>query len=237
MAMKLFEWVQKEKTIRATMDKATLDYQYFYRDPPRPMLDNPEMFFAPADGIILYNRVIQDPLDPVLQVKGRYFSLRELLNDPGYSLPSLVVGTFMSSWNCHVNRMPTAGNLSFKELPLISTSNVPMLKTEKDILAGFLDVNLIKYVKNNQRVLNRIVSTALGIEYFVGQIADRDANVITPFAIQQNKWFAQCERFSAIRWGSQVDLIVPLGDFKYEFLQDEETVVEAGVDGLIKIIP
>ena len=49
--------------------------------------------------------------------------------------------------------------------------------------------------------------------------------------------FSQNERFSQIRYGSQVELIVPLSErFEFEFIQDTGVHVEAGLDPLIKII-
>jgi len=49
--------------------------------------------------------------------------------------------------------------------------------------------------------------------------------------------FAQNERFSLIRWGSQVDLILPLDErFDFELCLEDHMHVEAGLDKLIKIV-
>ena len=54
----------------------------------------------------------------------------------------------------------------------------------------------------------------------------------------QNEIFAQNERFSFIRWGSQVDLVLPLDDrFDFKTLQNVTDHVEAGVDPLVEIKP
>jgi phosphatidylserine decarboxylase len=46
----------------------------------------------------------------------------------------------------------------------------------------------------------------------------------------------QNERFSLIRWGSQVDLVLPLDDrFEFETLIDDAMHVNAGLDKLVKI--
>jgi phosphatidylserine decarboxylase len=232
--MELKEWIQKEHAVRSTMSKEQLDHMYFYRDPPRPIMSNPDIFFSPADGVLLNQAHVTDPSKPILQVKGRYYSLQDIFEDRQYTLPSLVLEIFMTSWDVHINRISMAGNLSYKELPAISSVNYPMMKTEKNILKGIIgDPEQIQYMKSNQRVLNTVKT--VNQTYYILQVADRDASVISPFSIRQGKWFSQGERFSQVRWGSQVDLIIPIGAWKYEFLQKEETHVEAGIDGLVKL--
>ena len=68
------------------------------------------------------------------------------------------------------------------------------------------------------------------------QIADEDVNVIAPFTNSQNDIFAQNERFSLIRWGSQVDLVLPLDDrFDFELCLEDAMHVQAGVDKLVRL--
>jgi len=59
-------------------------------------------------------------------------------------------------------------------------------------------------------VVNRIDSIELAQSYYVLQIADQDVDHITPFVLKQNQAVGQRQRFSQVRFGSQVDLIVPL---------------------------
>ena len=63
----------------------------------------------------------------------------------------------------------------------------------------------------------------------------KNVNVIAPFK-HQGDLCAQNERFSLIRWGSQVDLVLPLDDrFEFETLIDDAMHVNAGLDKLVKI--
>ncbi|MDX1345621.1 MAG: hypothetical protein R3179_06955, partial [Sedimenticolaceae bacterium] len=92
------------------------------------------------------------------------------------------------------------------------------------------------YLFNNQRVLNRIFSMDLRETYYILQVADYDVDAITPFRLKQNQHFAQNERFSQIRYGSQVDLIITLSDrYNYRPLLDVGMHVEAGIDPLVRI--
>ena len=69
------------------------------------------------------------------------------------------------------------------------------------------------------------------------QIADYDVDCITPFSLKQNHPVGQGQRFSTVRYGSQVDLIVPLSPrFDFVTVQNIGDHVEAGVDPLIRLI-
>src|SRR5439155_13119068 len=63
-------------------------------------------------------------------------------------------------------------------------------------------------------------------------------NTITPFQLSQNWPVSQGQRFSQIRFGSQVDLIIPLTPGRdFALTQAMGTHVEAGVDTLVRIGP
>jgi len=84
--------------------------------------------------------------------------------------------------------------------------------------------------------VNRVDVPTLGLSYFVLQVADYDVDSITPFSLKQNQPRSQGERFSQIRYGSQVDLIVPVSPrYRLEPLVSPHDHVEAGVDPLIAI--
>jgi phosphatidylserine decarboxylase len=84
---------------------------------------------------------------------------------------------------------------------------------------------------------NQIYVPSLNYKYYLIQIADEDVNVIAPFTNSQNDVFAQNERFSLIRWGSQVDLVLPLDErFDFELCLEDAMHVQAGIDQLVKII-
>jgi phosphatidylserine decarboxylase len=143
----------------------------------------------------------------------------------------------MSFYDVHINRIPYGGYLSYKPIDAIESTNKPMLATEKDIFNGKINPANLEYLKYNERMWNKIYSPSIDYTYYLIQIADEDVNVIVPFTTDQNDLFAQNERFSLIRWGSQVDLILPLDErFDFELCQEDHTHLEAGIDPLIKII-
>jgi hypothetical protein len=89
---------------------------------------------------------------------------------------------------------------------------------------------------HNQRVVNRIDSIELAQSYYVLQIGDQDVDHITPFVLKQNQAVGQRQRFSQVRFVSQVDLIVPLSArFDFDTIAEIGDQVKAGIDPIIKV--
>ncbi|MBU0720021.1 phosphatidylserine decarboxylase [bacterium] len=238
MAKTLIEWIETDVSKVHGRSMQWLSEEHFFRDPNRAVYSESSCFFAPADGIILYSRVVKAD-EAILDIKGRPYSLQDAMRKDDYDKESLVIGIFMTFYDVHVNRIPYSGRLSYEELETISTYNMPMLDIEKSIVEKLrLNTSNAEYLFNNQRILNTVFSMALEQEYYILQIADYDVDKITPFHLKQHKSFAQNQRFSQIRYGSQVDLIVPLSKkFEYSPLLQAGMHVQAGVDPLVKISP
>ena len=236
MAKKLKDWLETEVRPFRNKSIAWISQHHFFRDPMRPTYADPSYFFSPADGIILYQRIVQ-PDECIVEIKGKTYSLRNALQDPHYDATSMLIGIFMTLFDVHINRIPFPGYLSHKETEPIDTYNHPMLEVEKSILGALrISADSMEYLHHNQRMVNRIYSGELAQSYYVLQVADYDVDCVTPFHLKQNQPFAQGQRFSQVRFGSQVDLIVPLPvQFELTTVQNTGDHVEAGIDPLIKI--
>jgi phosphatidylserine decarboxylase len=238
VAKPLREWIDTDVAEVRDKPLSWLSQHFFFRDPIRPIYSNTSYFFAPADGIVLYQTTVE-PDEGIVDIKGKPYSLRDAMRDNTFDKKSLVIGIFMTFYDVHVNRIPYPGRLSYKELDPIDTYNYPMLDVEKSLVAEIqVKTNNADYLHNNQRMLNRVYAPDLKQHYYVLQVADYDVDSITPFQLKQNQPCAQNQRFSQIRYGSQVDLIVPLSD-RYEFIPviEDSVHVEAGIDTVIKIRP
>ena len=236
MASTLGDWIDTE--VAGVRDKPLrwISEKHFGRDPARPTFSDRSRFFAPADGIILYQRTV-DPSESILDIKGKTYSLRDALREPDFDERCLVIGIFMTFFDVHVNRIPYPGRLSYRQLDPIDTHNHPMLDVEKEILDRLrLPTNGSRYLHHNQRVVNRVDSSELGNTYFLLQIADYDVDCITPFELKQNQPVQQGERFSMIRYGSQVDLIVPVSE-RYQLAPTQRPGfhVKAGIDTVVAV--
>ena len=217
MAEKLEDWLNGEVKELSKLSIGELSNNFFFRDPIRPTFIDNEHFYSPADGTILYQKMVL-PGEQVLEIKGIDYTLQDVMGDKDYNKPSLVIGIFMSFYDVHINRIPYGGVLSYKRLEPIESTNKPMLAVEKDILNKVINPNNMDYLKFNERMSNQIY-----------------VNVIAPFKKQQDLC-TQNERFSLIRWGSQVDLILPLDKrYTFDLLLDETMHINAGLDKLIKI--
>jgi phosphatidylserine decarboxylase len=230
------EWLQTDVRPYREKSIAWISQFHFFRDPMRPTYTDLGRFFSPADGIIVYQREVR-PGEAIVSIKGKDYTLRDALRDPNFSAPCLVIGIFMTFFDVHVNRVPYPGLISYKEMDPIDTYNHPMLDVEKSILDDLcIPKDSLEYLHHNQRMVNRVFSSQLGLSYYLLQIADYDVGCITPFNLKQNQAAWQGERFSMVRYGSQVDLIVPLSArFRYELLQKTNSHVEAGMDPLVRI--
>jgi len=236
MGKKLQEWVDTE--VRPFRDKpiSWVSQYHFFRDPIRPTYSDLSYFFSPADGIILYQRIVR-PDECIVEMKGKVYSLRDALRNPHYEAQSLVIGVFMTFFDVHINRVPYPGVLSYREEDPIDTYNHPMLELERSIFEDLrISADSLDYLHHNQRVINRIYSGYLAQPYYVLQIADYDVDCITPFKVKHNQPVAQGQRFSQVRYGSQVDLIVPLSSrFAFDTVWETGDHVEAGIDPIIKV--
>jgi phosphatidylserine decarboxylase len=236
VAKTIEDWLTSDVTPFRDRPLPWLSQYHFFRDPSRPSYNDISFFFSPADGILLYQATV-GPDDAILDVKGKRYSARDVLRDSSFSQESLVIGIFMTFFDVHVNRIPYPGRLSYRLAEPVDSFNHPMLAVEEGILDG-LQISLggASYLHKNQRVINRIDSQQLPGSYYVVQIADYDVDCITPFELRQHQPCAQGERFSQIRYGSQVELLIPLSK-RYELvpLQPVGVHVEAGVDPLLKV--
>jgi phosphatidylserine decarboxylase len=230
------EWINTEVKHAKERSIKWLTEEYFFRDPVRPYFIDPNYFFSPADGIILYQKIVQ-PDECLVEIKGKNYTVQTAMHDPVYDQESLVIGIFMTFYDIHVNRMPLGGYLSYRHIEPITSCNRPMLEIEKELLnQSRIRPDNAEYLFYNERVVNTVYAPSIQQHYFILQIGDYDVGVIVPYSTKQHHPYFQNRRFSQIRYGSQVDLIIPLSKrFEFEVLQSNEVHVEAGVDPLIKI--
>ena len=233
----LKSWAVEARNVDKYMERSMIDHEYFFRDPARPMFVDDNVFFSPADGIILYQQFVKDMKKPLLNIKGKDFTLPQVMHDDEFNKPSLVISVFMTAYDVHINRLPTSGLIRYRETDPITTMNMPMLATEKGLLDGIIPESTITYEQQNERMVNRVYAHFLNYEYYLVQIADKDVDRIMPFSVKQNKWYLQGERFSLVRWGSEVTMVLPLTDsMDFELLLPDMVHVEAGQDALVRII-
>ena len=149
---------------------------YFFRDPERVTPDRPGLVVSPADGVV---SMIEPAVPPA-----------ELgMDDTALTRISI----FMNVFNCHVNRMPVAGEIT-------AISYRP---------GTFVNASLDKASEDNERN-SLCIRMADGRELAVVQIAGLVARRIVCF-VNIRLWLQAGERFGLIRFGSRLDVYLPEG--------------------------
>ncbi len=149
---------------------------YFFRDPVRSVPLDENLIISPADGVI---SLIERAVPPAELGMGPEALLR--------------VSVFMNVFNCHVNRMPVAGQI--------------------DAIAyrpgKFLNASLDKASSDNERN-SLAIRMADGRKVAVVQIAGLVARRIVCFA-RVGQTLRMGDRFGLIRFGSRLDVYLPEG--------------------------
>jgi phosphatidylserine decarboxylase len=209
--------------------------QDFFRDPLRTVIINKDLFYAPADGIVLYAKEVD--ADEQYNVKGDDFTVKDMLADPEAKGKFLVVGVFMSWLDVHVNRVPAGVYyLDVRRTPAIQTHGVSMLMAENDLLEDFnIKKEDMEFLRYNEKCVSIFYCPAIKGRFYCVQVADKDIDSCLQFL--RGQFLTQGDRFGQIRHGSQCDVIIPLKKgMKYETLVKPLDHVEAGLDAVIKIV-
>ena len=145
---------------------------YFFRDPDRFSIEDDTYLVSPADGLIT-------------DISERSGPEELRLENTTYTKVSI----FMNVFNCHVNRVPTAGKI--EEI---------YYKPGK-----FLNASLDKASEENERNFFKIISNKNKEEIIIVQIAGLIARRIV-CEVEQGQELRQGDRVGMIRFGSRVDI-------------------------------
>jgi len=188
----------------------------FFRDPERMPPDDKSTILSPADGKVIYVKRIEKGTIPYSEKKGRKFSLNDFTQSDVLPTEGHLIGIAMNFLNVHVNRAPIDGKVS-----LI-----------RHIQGGFASLKKKEAVVQNERALTVIDNGHFKIG--VVQIASRLVRTIVLF-LREGHEIRRGERIGMIRFGSQVDLILPnLPSLHIEVSPGEE--VKAGLSIVAKIV-
>lgn len=149
---------------------------YFFRDPERVQPTRPGVMVSPADGIVSLLEPAVPPAELGLGTE-----------------PMMRISVFMSVFNCHVNRLPTAGTI----------------ETVAYRKGKFLNASLDKASEDNERNGLTVVLED-GRRYGVVQIAGLVARRILCWS-KEGHHLTIGERFGLIRFGSRLDVYLPEG--------------------------
>jgi phosphatidylserine decarboxylase len=164
----------------------------FYRDPERAAPDRDDVIVSPADGRVIYVRPVPPGEVPVASKRGRAASLRELRGTSLCDTGATAIGISMNLLDVHVNRAPVAGRVQLSER----------------MHGTFGSLRNPEMVGSNERMTT--VIEAGDLQVAIVQIASRLVRRIVSF-VSEGDELRLGQRIGAIRFGSQVDLLVPAG--------------------------
>jgi phosphatidylserine decarboxylase len=157
----------------------------FFRDPERVVPQNDSYIVSPADGLVS----LISEVDPPTELQG----------DDGtgtLGLPDgkvIRISIFMSVFDVHINRSPIGG----------------MVRRLVYIPGKFMNADLDKASDENERqhiLMERGDGVSIGFTQIAGLVARR----IVPF-VKPGDMLAVGQRVGLIRFGSRVDVYLPLG--------------------------
>jgi phosphatidylserine decarboxylase len=162
----------------------------FYRDPERTTPTGEGVIVSPADGEVLYVREVHGGMLPVANKRGREYPLEELTRTPLRHRDATIVGIGMSFLDVHVNRAPIGGRIAL----------------QRHFAGTFGSLKRPEMVFENERMTTVIEGD--GLQVAVVQIASRLVRQIVSL-VKEGQDVVLGERMGVIRFGSQVDLVLP----------------------------
>jgi len=162
----------------------------FYRDPERTPPHYENVILSPADGRILYIKKIDKGEIPFSEKKGKRFSLDDFIQHDINIKTGYLIGILMTYLDVHVNRNPISGRIAYM----------------KHIKGLFISLKNKEAVIQNERLLTVVDNGHFKIG--IVQIASRLVRKIVPF-FKEGQDVQIGKRMGVIRFGSQVDLILP----------------------------
>lgn len=188
----------------------------FYRDPERKPPDDQNSIVSPADGRIIYIKNIEDGKIAFSEKKGHKIPLNDFVQSDVLPLGGYLIGISMNYLDVHVNRAPVGGRIT----------RLQHVKGE------FLSLKRKEAVFQNERMFILIDNGLLKVG--IVQIASRLVRKIV-FYLREGHEVKKGQKIGAIRFGSQVDLILPnLPPIKIEVALGER--VKAGVSVVGRIV-
>lgn len=169
---------------------AAIGIYKFYRDPERVPPNDPHIIVSPADGRVLYVKKVVSGQVPFSIKGGNVYKLEELTNTSLLNDAHYTIGIMMTILDVHVNRAPIKGQV----IALMHTSG------------QFMSLRKEQAPVKNERLTTVIEQGNYMVA--VVQIASRLVRRIQSY-LEVGQEVDLAQRLGMIKFGSQVDLIIP----------------------------
>jgi len=163
----------------------------FYRIPLRKTKAKVNDIVSPADGNVIYIKRIETHDVPITVKNGEISKLEELTNTDILDTPCWLIGINMTPFDVHKNSAPISGQIILN----------------KHFDGKYLSLKEAKSEVENER--NTIVIDNGTIKVGVVQIASKKVRCVVTY-FEENEDIQRGEWFGMIKFGSQVDVIIPI---------------------------
>lgn len=168
-----------------------LFFYRFFRNPDRIIPGGPDDIVSAADGRVIYIKELEVKQMPVTVKKMRIADLSEITKTDLLTRPCYLIGIAMTLFDVHMNRSPVDGKITFiKHTP-----------------GTAIGLNTPSSTVTNERN-TVIIERNDGIRAGIVQIAARGVKRCIVMA-QAGDSVKRGEIIGKIRWGSQLDMIIP----------------------------
>ena len=185
----------------------------FWHTPVRKIIAQENEIVSPADGNVIYIKKIGAGDVPVSVKNGKYFRLNELTKTDLLDTPCWLIGINMTPFDVHKNCSPIDGKVILTE----------------HFHGKFLSLKEADALVENER--NTYVIENEKLKIGVVQIASRLVKRIDVY-VKQEQQIKRGDWIGMIRFGSQVDVILPAN---YEILLNLGQQVYAGTSIIAKL--
>jgi len=163
----------------------------FWRKPRRKVNQDPNKIVSPADGNVIYIKKIEKDELPISVKKKKISKLYELTKTELLETPCWLIGLNMTPFDVHKNCSPIKGKITF----------------QKHTPGSFLSLKSPESETENER--NTFVIENDKLRIGVVQIASKLVRAISTYKkagteVNKGEWIGM------IRFGSQVDVILPI---------------------------
>lgn len=162
----------------------------FWRTPRRKVTAKANEIISPADGNVIYIKKIENNEIPIAIKDGELSTLNELTKTNLLTVPCWLIGINMTPFDVHKNCAPISGKI--------------ILNHHEN--GKFLSLKDFKALKENER--NTLVIENEQLRIGVVQIASKLVRRIDSY-IKEGDNIENGDWFGMIRFGSQVDIILP----------------------------
>lgn len=169
----------------------TLTMIRFWRTPLRKITAKSGELVSPADGNIIYIKEVESEEVPVINKNGVIAKLDEITGTNVTQMPCWLIGINMTPFDVHKNCLPANGKIILN----------------KHIKGEFLSLkNILAPAKNERHTV--VIETDEKEKFVIVQTASKMVRRIDSY-VNEGDYLKQGSWYGMIRFGSQVDLIIP----------------------------